>query len=178
MTCRAHAIPDHAILFKATAQHVRIEDLWADCLLSASSGYHAEFHEVAIRRIPISDAGGQCETKHRLSWTRKRVVAAHYKKDDLYTVGLEVGCFRLPCGHAQRTRHCRSRAGARHGMCELAHCMTEERHGRGMDTTCYVLIGLYSLFEGLLSRPRPLSLQFNIIFDVLLLLVLVTWWQI
>jgi hypothetical protein len=36
-----------------------------------------------IRRIPISDAGGQCETKHRLPWTRKRVVAAHYKKDDL-----------------------------------------------------------------------------------------------
>ena len=33
--------------------------------------------------IPVSDAGGQCETKHRLSWTRKRVVAAHYKKDDL-----------------------------------------------------------------------------------------------
>jgi len=39
--------------------------------------------KVVIRRIPNSDAGGQCETKHRLSWTRKRVVAAHYKKDDL-----------------------------------------------------------------------------------------------
>ena len=57
--------------------------MWANCQLSASSGYHAEFHEVVIRRIPISDAGGQCETKHRLSWARKRVVAAHYKKDDL-----------------------------------------------------------------------------------------------
>jgi len=31
----------------------------------------------------MSDAGGQCETKQRLSWTRKSVVAAHYKKDDL-----------------------------------------------------------------------------------------------
>jgi len=39
--------------------------------------------KVLIRSIPISDAGGQCETKHRLSLTRKRVVAAHYKKDDL-----------------------------------------------------------------------------------------------
>ena len=39
--------------------------------------------KVVIRRIPISDAGGQCETKHRLSWTRKTVVAAHYTKDDL-----------------------------------------------------------------------------------------------
>ena len=57
--------------------------LWANCQHSASSGYYAEFHEVVIRRIPISDVGGQCETKHSLSWTRKRVVAAHYKKDDL-----------------------------------------------------------------------------------------------
>jgi len=38
---------------------------------------------VVLRCIPISDAGGQCETKHRLQWTRKRVVAAHYKDDDL-----------------------------------------------------------------------------------------------
>ena len=57
--------------------------VWAICSRSASSGYHAVFCEVVIRRIPISDAGGQCETKHRVSWTRKRVVAAHYKKDDL-----------------------------------------------------------------------------------------------
>ena len=37
-----------------------------------------------IRSIPISDAGGQCETKQRFSWTRKRGVGAHYtEKDDL-----------------------------------------------------------------------------------------------
>jgi len=35
-----------------------------------------------MRHIPVSDAGGQCETKHRLSWTRKIVVAAQYKKYD------------------------------------------------------------------------------------------------
>jgi hypothetical protein len=39
--------------------------------------------KVVISSIPISDAGGQCETKQRLSWTRKRVLAAHYKKDVL-----------------------------------------------------------------------------------------------
>jgi hypothetical protein len=60
------------------------EGLWANCPRSASSGYRTEFNEAVIRRIPISDAGGQRETKHRLSWTRKRVVAAHYKKDDLF----------------------------------------------------------------------------------------------
>jgi hypothetical protein len=31
--------------------------------------------KVVIRRIQISDAGGQCETKHRLSRTRKRQTA-------------------------------------------------------------------------------------------------------
>jgi hypothetical protein len=77
-----HPRPCHSSQGHGTAWPSRV-GLWANCPRSASSGYHAEFHEVVIRRIPIPDAGGQCETKHRLSWTRKRVVAAHYKKDDL-----------------------------------------------------------------------------------------------
>ena len=74
----------HAVLLKATLQHVRRETA---CglpvrfrLLPATTRSSTK---VVIRRIPISDAGGQCETKHRLSWTRKRVVAAYYKIDDL-----------------------------------------------------------------------------------------------
>jgi hypothetical protein len=54
------------------------------------------------------------------------------KKPICYTVGLVVGYFRLPCGHSRRTRQCRSRAGARHIMCELTHGMAGERHGRGI----------------------------------------------
>ena len=83
-----HAVPmpssDHVVLLKATAQHGRRE---------TACGLPARFRllpattlsstKVVIRSIPISDAGGQCEIKHRLSWTRKRVVAAHYKKNDL-----------------------------------------------------------------------------------------------
>ena len=84
--CHAAPMPcsDHAVLLKATAQHgsretacglpVRVRLLPATTRSST---------KVVIIRIPISDAGGQCDTKHRLSWTRKRVVAAHYKKDDL-----------------------------------------------------------------------------------------------
>ena len=103
--------------------------LCANCQRSASSGYHAESHEVDIRSIPISDAGGQCETKHRLSRMRKRVVEAHYKKRRSITLlDEQFGYFRLPCGHSRRTRHCRSRAGARRGMCELKHGMARERH--------------------------------------------------
>jgi hypothetical protein len=41
----------------------------------------------------------------------------------------QLGYFRLPCGLSRRTRHCRSRAGARHGMCELTN---------GMGAACYV----------------------------------------
>jgi len=74
---------DHVVLHQATAQLVRLETV---CglparvrLLPATTRSSTK----VIRRIPISDAGGQCETKHRFSWTRKRVVAAHYKKDDL-----------------------------------------------------------------------------------------------
>jgi len=81
LPCRAHAIPDHALILKATAQHGRRERA---CGLLARVRFlptsHAEFHEVLIRLTPIADADGQCQTKHRLSWTRKRVVAVHYKK--------------------------------------------------------------------------------------------------
>jgi len=56
------------------------DGLWATSLLSATTRSSTK---VVIRHITVSDAGGQCETKHHLSWTRKRVVAAHYKKDDL-----------------------------------------------------------------------------------------------
>ena len=58
------------------------DELWTTCPRSAFSGYHAGFHEGCYQKIPILDAGGQRETKQHLSWTRKRVVAAHCKKDD------------------------------------------------------------------------------------------------
>ena len=125
-----HAMPmpcsDHVVLLKATAKHGRRETVCGlpACVrfLPATARSSTKF---VIRRIPISDAGGQCETK-RLSWTRKRVVAAHYKKDEVTLLDQHLGYFRLQCGHSRRTRHCRSRAGARHGMCEL-----NARHGRG-----------------------------------------------
>jgi hypothetical protein len=85
-TCHAAPMPcsDHTVLLKATAQHVRRETA---CGLPARvrllPATTRSSTKVVISNIPISDAGGQCATKHRLSLTRKRVVAAHYKKDDL-----------------------------------------------------------------------------------------------
>jgi len=73
---------DHAVL-KAMAQHGHQETACGlpacvRLLLAAT----LSSTKVVVRSIPISDADGQCETKH-LSWMRKRVVAAHYKEDDL-----------------------------------------------------------------------------------------------
>jgi hypothetical protein len=79
MTCS-----DHAVLLKAMAQHVRRQTacvLPARVRLLLTNMYSST--KVVISSIPISDAGDQCETKQRLSWTRKGVVAAHYKKDAL-----------------------------------------------------------------------------------------------
>ena len=120
------------------------DGLWSNCPRTASSGYHAEFHEVVIRRIPISDAGGQWETKHRLSWTRKRVLAALQKKTICYTLGLAVRIF--PATMRTFTKytalleqgsggawhvwinawHGRGTAWARHAVCESAFKVVPE----------------------------------------------------
>jgi hypothetical protein len=94
LPCHAHAMlrPCRSSQGHGKARPSR-GGLWATCPRSASSVYHAEFHEIVIRRIPVSDAGGQCETKHRLSWTRKRVIAAHYRETICYTAGLAVRIF-------------------------------------------------------------------------------------
>jgi len=67
LPCRAHGISDHAIPFKVMAQHGRRERA---CGLTARArllpAITRNSTKVVIRRIPISDAGGQCETKHHL----------------------------------------------------------------------------------------------------------------
>jgi len=66
-------------------------------------------------------------------------VSAHYKKRrSVKLLDWQFEYFRLPRGVSRRTRHCRSRTGERHGVCELTHGMAGERHGRGMGTACYV----------------------------------------
>ena len=96
---------DHAVLLKATAQHVRRETV---CglptrvrLLPATTRSSTK---IIIRSIPISDAGGHCETKQCFSWTRKRMVAAHYKKKkkSVTLLDSQFGYFRLPRGLSRR----------------------------------------------------------------------------
>ena len=86
LPCHAMPMPcsDHAVLLKVTAQHVRRETACGlPALVRLLPATTRNSTKVVIRSIPISDAGDQCETKQRLSWTRKRVVTAYYIKDDL-----------------------------------------------------------------------------------------------
>jgi hypothetical protein len=119
------------------------KNLWTNCPLSASSGYHAEFQEVVIRRIPISDAGGQCETKHRLSWTRKRVVAPHYKKDDLLHCWTSSRIFLAIMGTFTKDT-----ALLEEGRGAARHVWINARHGRGTAWEWHAMC------ESALTRPH------------------------
>ena len=136
-TCHAAPMPSTTMPFFSRPRHSRPsrDGLWATCSCSASSGYHAEFHEV-IRRIPISDAGSQCETKHRLHGWGKSGGSTLQKKTICYNVGLAVRIFpatmrtftkyaalseqgRGAAWHVWiNARHGRGTAWARHAMCE------------------------------------------------------------
>jgi len=113
---------DHAVLLKTTVLHVLRETA---CGLPASvrllPATTRSSTKVVIRSVPISDAGGQCETKQRLSWTRKREVVAHYKKDDL-----------LNCWTSS------SDISGYHAEFHEGHGTIGAWQGRGMGTACYV----------------------------------------
>ena len=83
-TCHAAPTPrsNHAFLLNATAQHIRRQtarELPAHNRLLPLTTWSST--KVVVRSIPISDAGGQRETK-LLSRMRKIVVEARYEKDD------------------------------------------------------------------------------------------------
>ena len=72
---------DHAVLLKARAQHVRRETACGlPARLRLLPATTQSSTNVVVRHISVLGAGGQCETKHRLPWTRERVLAAHYKR--------------------------------------------------------------------------------------------------
>jgi hypothetical protein len=113
---------DHAVLLKATAQHARRETA---CGLPARvrllPATTRSSTKVVIISIHISDTGGLCETKQRLSWTKKGVVAAHYKKDAL-----------LNCWTSS------SDISGYHVDFHEGHDTIGAWQGRGMGTACYV----------------------------------------
>ena len=135
----SHAMPmlcsNHAVLQGHGTARPPTDGLWATCPLSASSGYHEGYHQThtSLRcRWPVWNQTPFVMDKEKSgsSTLQKRLLDQQF------------AYFRLSCGLSRRTRHYRSRAGARHVMCELTHGMAGERHGRGMGTACYVWIEL------------------------------------
>ena len=118
------------------------DGLWATVLRSASSGYHAELRGVS-RSCYQTHTNPRCRWP---VWNQTPFITAEEKSGSSTLQKrrslTQFGYFRLSCGLSRKTRHCRSRAGARHGMCELTHGMAGERHGNGMGAACYVWIGL------------------------------------
>jgi len=135
--CHAMPMPcsNYAVLVKATAQHICQETacgLPARVRLLPATMWSSL--KIVIRSIPISDAGGQCETKQRLSWTRKSVVAACYKKMIHQTVGLAVQIFPATTWTSTKdtalSEHGRGMAwtGHRRGMAWAWHTMCESTY--------------------------------------------------
>ena len=113
-TCHAALMPcsEHGVLLKATAQHGRRETA---CGLPS-----------CFRLLPATT---RSSTKIVISSVPILLTTIHTYDCKEW---LQFGYFRLPRGLSRRTRHCRSRAGERHDMCELTHVMAGERHGHGM----------------------------------------------
>ena len=150
-TCRAVPMPcsDQAFLLKATTQHVRRE---GTCGLPVRvrllPAIKRSSTKVITRSIPVSQAGGQCETKQRLSWTRKRVVAAHYKKDVMLnccTSSSDISGYHADFHEGHGTIGAWQRG---HGLCELT-----ARHGRGTPWARHAMCE--SAFKGAHSFKRP-----------------------
>jgi hypothetical protein len=80
------------------------------------------------RRIPrtlLSEAY-QSFSQRSVPMTVKSGSSTLQKRRSFKLLDQQFGYFRLPRGLSRRTQHCRSMAGARHGMCELT-----AQHGRG-----------------------------------------------
>ena len=122
MSCHAHAMlrPCRSSQSHGTARPSR-DGLWATCPRSASSGYHAEFHE------------GYYQTHTRLRtrwpvWNQTTLVMYEEKSgsstlqkwQSVTLLDKQVGYFRLPCGLSRSKWHYRCMAWARHAMCESA----------------------------------------------------------
>jgi hypothetical protein len=118
MPCHAHAMlrPCCSSQGHGTARLSR-DGLCATCPCSASSGYHAEFHEGCYQKL----------TNLRRRWPpwnqttfvmdgEKSGSSTIQKRRSVKLLDYQFGYFRLPRGLSRRTPHCRSMAGAWHGM--------------------------------------------------------------
>jgi hypothetical protein len=100
-----------------------------------SVGYLPAFDFFRLpRRVPrrlLSEAH-HSSSQWSIPTTVKSCSSTLQKRRYVKLLEKQFGYFQLPCGLSRRTRYCRSRAGARHVMCELTNDMAGERHGNSM----------------------------------------------
>jgi hypothetical protein len=81
---------------------------------------------------------------------------------------LQFGYFWLPHKLSRKTQHCRSRAGAWHGMCELMHCMEGARHAMCESTFNLAIFCHYLVSQFLNTRtircinPYPANMEYRV----------------
>jgi hypothetical protein len=138
LPCCAHAIPEHAVLLKATAQHSRRETVWgllsrvrflpATTQSSTKLLWDAYQSQMQVASVKLNTV---CmgEEKGGRSTIQKKTIC--------YTVGLAI---RIFCA-IMRT-FTKDAALSEQGRGAAWHVWINARHGRG--TACYVWIGLYS----------------------------------
>ena len=83
LPCHAHAMHRPCCSSGHGTARPSRDGLWATCPLSASSGYHAEFHEGCYQTHNNLRCRWPVWNQTPFARTRKRVVAAHYEKEDL-----------------------------------------------------------------------------------------------
>jgi hypothetical protein len=81
-----------------------------------------------VQRRLLSEAY-QSPSQRSIPTTVKSGSSTLQKRRSVKLLDWQFGYFRLPRGLSRRAQHCRSRAGARHGMCELTALA---RHGHGI----------------------------------------------
>jgi hypothetical protein len=90
------------------------------------------------RGVPwrLSSEAYQSSSQQSIPTTVKSGSSTLQKRRSVKLLDWQFGYFRLPRGLSRRTRHCRSMAGAQHGMCELTaqsgRGTAWARHGHGL----------------------------------------------
>ena len=130
-TCHAALMPSPTMPFYSRPRH-------STAVESGCVGYLFAFGFFRLpREVPRSS--NQTHTNLRCRWPvwnqtpfvmdGGKSGSNTLQKKTMLHCGLAIRIFPATM-QTRRTRHCRSRTGARHGMCELTHGMAGERHAR------------------------------------------------
>ena len=154
----AHAMPRPCRSSQGYGTSPSKDGLWAACQRSAPSGYHAEFHESWYQKhTNLSCRWPVLNQTRFIMDEEKSGNSTLSKRGTVKLLDQQFGYFRLPSGLPRRTRHYRSMAGLRHGVCDLT-----ARRGRGTawarNAMCessfnVVFIGYRGLFFRELKQP-------------------------